>query len=87
MSLLVFLVIGLLAGLLARAIFPGPQAMGWVGTLVLGLVGSFVGGSIASLLRSDGHWLAFSPSGLLWSTIGALVVLAIAGLVSRSRSR
>ena len=83
MSLIVFLVVGLLAGLLARAIFPGNQPMGMVSTLLLGLVGSFVGGALGSLLHSDGNWLAFTPSGLIWSTIGALVVLAIAAVASR----
>ena len=83
MSLLVFLVVGLLAGLLARALFPGNQPMGLVSTLLLGIVGSFVGGALGSMLHSDGNWLAFSPSGLIWSTIGSLVVLAIAAVASR----
>src|SRR4051812_32742477 len=48
MSLLAFLVIGLLAGLLARAIIPGNQSMGMLGTLLLGVVGSFVGGMLGS---------------------------------------
>jgi uncharacterized membrane protein YeaQ/YmgE (transglycosylase-associated protein family) len=85
MSLFTFLLIGLIAGLLARAIFPGNQAMGWGGTLLLGLIGSFVGGGIGSFVRSDGNWLAFSPSGVLWSTVGALVVLGLTSLASRRR--
>jgi len=83
MNLIVFLIVGLLAGLLARAVFPGNQRMGMLGTMLLGVVGSFVGGALGSLLRSDGNWLAFSPSGLIWSTIGALVVLGIAAVASR----
>jgi uncharacterized membrane protein YeaQ/YmgE (transglycosylase-associated protein family) len=67
---------------------PGTQGMGWVGTLLLGVVGSFVGGFLGSMVRSDGNWMAFQPSGLIWSTLGALVVLGIAGLVrGRSGSR
>ncbi len=85
MSILTFLVVGLIAGLLARAIFPGNQGMGWGGTLLLGMVGSFVGGGLGSFVRSDGNWLAFSPSGVLWSTVGALVVLGVASLASRRR--
>ncbi len=45
MSLLVLLMVGLLAGLLARAVFPGNQAMGLIATMALGVVGSFVGTS------------------------------------------
>lgn len=85
MSLIAFIVVGLIAGLLARALLPGRQDMGWLGTILLGIVGSFVGGMIGSLVYSNGNWLALQPSGLLWSTIGALVVLAIGGLVGGRR--
>ena len=84
MSIISFLIVGLVAGLIARAVMPGKQGMGLPGTLILGVVGSFVGGMLGSLIRSDGNWLAFQPSGLLWSTLGALLVLAIAGF-SRGR--
>jgi uncharacterized membrane protein YeaQ/YmgE (transglycosylase-associated protein family) len=88
MSLIVFLIVGFLAGLLARAIFPGNQSMGWVATTALGIVGSFVGGALGSVLRSNGRFLDFSPSGLIWSIIGALIVLAIASATStRFRTR
>ncbi len=83
MSLIVFLTVGVLAGLLARAVFPGNQKMGLAGTMLLGVVGSFAGGALGSLLHSDGNWLAFTPSGLIWSTIGSLIVLAIAALATR----
>jgi uncharacterized membrane protein YeaQ/YmgE (transglycosylase-associated protein family) len=86
MSLIVFLVVGFLAGLLARALFPGNQSMGMLGTVLLGVAGSFVGGALGTFLRSDGNWMAFSPSGLLWSTIGAFVVLAIASAALRARN-
>jgi uncharacterized membrane protein YeaQ/YmgE (transglycosylase-associated protein family) len=45
-----------------------------------------VGGFLGSLIRSDGNWMALQPSGLIWSTLGALVVLGISGF-TRSRSR
>lgn len=85
MALLAFLVIGLLAGLLARAVLPGNQSMGWVGTMLLGVVGSFVGGAIATLLRGDNQWTTFTTTGLIWSTVGALIVLGLTGLASRRR--
>ncbi|MBL9038570.1 MAG: GlsB/YeaQ/YmgE family stress response membrane protein [Archangium sp.] len=86
MNVIVFLIVGLVAGLLARAIFPGNQNMGVLGTTLLGIVGSFIGGGVWSLMVSNGNWLAFTPSGLLGSTIGAILVLGIASLISR-RSR
>ncbi len=77
MSLIVFLIVGLLAGLLARAIVPGPDPMGILGTLLLGVVGSFVGGFLASLFQSDRDILDFTTTGLIGSIIGAVIVLLI----------
>jgi uncharacterized membrane protein YeaQ/YmgE (transglycosylase-associated protein family) len=79
MQIIGFLVFGLIVGLLARAIFPGRQAMGWLMTAVLGMVGSLVGGLIGHALfggntQADGTW-GFTPGGWISSIIGALVVL------------
>jgi uncharacterized membrane protein YeaQ/YmgE (transglycosylase-associated protein family) len=70
-----FLLIGLLAGFIARALVPGPQPMGWLGTMVLGIIGSFVGGTLAALLF--GGTLELSASGLIGSIIGAIIVLLV----------
>jgi uncharacterized membrane protein YeaQ/YmgE (transglycosylase-associated protein family) len=75
MGLIVFLIVGLIAGFIARALVPGPDPMGWLGTMILGIVGSFVGGTIAALLF--GGTLDVSPTGLIGSVIGAIVVLVI----------
>ncbi|MCE9669338.1 GlsB/YeaQ/YmgE family stress response membrane protein [Myxococcus stipitatus] len=85
MGIIAFLVIGLLAGLLARALMPGNQSMGLVATTLLGIVGSFVGGFIGSLFRSDGRVFDLHPSGLLFSVLGALLVLFLAGFAGRRR--
>ena len=50
MGLIAFLLVGLVAGFIARALVPGPDPMGWLGTMVLGIVGSLVGGTLAALL-------------------------------------
>ena len=83
MSFLAFLVVGLVAGLFARAVAPGRQSMGILGTLALGIVGSFVGGMLGSFIRSDGDIMLIQPAGLLWSTVGAILVLGIATLMNR----
>lgn len=77
MNILWFLIVGLIAGFLARAIVPGKDPMGLVATLVLGVVGSFVGGFIFSLFQSDRDILDFSTTGLIGSIIGAIVALLI----------
>ena len=84
MGLLLFLVFGLVVGLIARALMPGRQSMGLVMTMLLGVGGSFVGGFLASLITHD-RVLDFSTSGLVGSVIGAMVVLLAAGALSHRR--
>jgi len=79
------LLFGLVAGLIARAIVPGRQSMGVLATVILGIVGSFVGGLLGSLFSSDGNLIDLRPSGILWSIIGAVVVLLLVGLAGRRR--
>lgn len=73
MGLIGFLVMGLIAGFIARWIMPGSQPMGWLQTMVLGVVGSFVGGTLAALMF--GGTLDLSAAGIIGSIIGALIVL------------
>lgn len=75
MGLIMFLLIGLVAGFIARALVPGPDPMGWLGTMVLGIVGSLVGGTLAALLF--GGSLEVNAAGLIGSIIGAIIVLLI----------
>lgn len=82
MSLLLFLVFGLVVGLLARALTPGDQKMGLVMTMILGVVGSFVGGFLTSLI-TDERVLDFHTSGIIGSVVGAVVVLLVASFVTR----
>jgi uncharacterized membrane protein YeaQ/YmgE (transglycosylase-associated protein family) len=70
-----WLIIGLLAGGLARLLIPGKQPMGLLMTMILGLVGSVVGGLLsAALFGYDPADPGFHPDGLFMSTIGALLV-------------
>ena len=79
MGILSWIVIGLLAGLLARAIVPGKQSLSIWMTLLLGLAGSLLGGFIASLFTDARGFNAFEPSGLIGSVLGAIAVLLIYG--------
>ena len=76
MGLLAFLIFGFVVGLLARALMPGRQSMGFGMTIVLGVVGSFVGGFLGSLLTNE-PVRYLHRSGLIGSVIGALIVLAL----------
>ena len=86
LSLLWLLVIGLVAGLLARAIVPGKDSMGWLATVVLGLVSSVVGGLLLGLLPGGLRDRGFGPAGLIGSVIGAVVVLFVYNRLAARRS-
>ena len=70
------IVIGLIAGALARLIVPGRQNISILMTIVLGIVGSFVGGFLGFLLfQRDAMDGFFQPAGIIGSVIGAIIVL------------
>ena len=75
-AILGMLVIGLIAGYVARAVLPGPQSMSILQTLILGLVGSVIGGFLGYVIfdkdLADG---AFQASGIIGSIIGAIIAL------------
>ena len=78
------LVIGLVAGFLARAIVPGNDSMSIVATIVLGVVGSFVGGLLVGLLfKGDG---SYGPAGWIGSIVGAIIVLLVYNAVTGRKS-
>ena len=85
MLILGIIVFGLAAGWVAQLLLGrGGRRIDWGLALVAGLLGSFVGGLIASLIAGDG--LALRPSGLIGSIVGAVLVTAAAGAI-RGRSR
>jgi len=76
--ILSLIVIGLLAGALARLIVPGKQDLSVPLTIVVGIVGSFVGGFLGYLIfHKDGQDGFVQPSGIVGSVIGAVIVLLI----------
>ena len=85
-GIIVFLIVGLLAGLLARALVPGKDSMGILATLLLGIVGSFVGGAIWALFTDD-KILDFQAGGLILSVIGAVIALLIYNRLAAGRAR
>jgi uncharacterized membrane protein YeaQ/YmgE (transglycosylase-associated protein family) len=80
------IVVGLIAGFIARAVVPGRQNIGILMTIVLGIVGSFVGGFLGFLLfQHDAMEGFFQPAGIIGSIIGAIIVLLIYVKVGGSR--
>ena len=83
MLLLGWIVFGGIVGLIARAILPGRQSMGWVATIGLGVVGSFVGGMLANFFLGGGRFFVMQSTGWIGSIVGAVVALAVFSLMKR----
>lgn len=76
-SLIVWLVVGFIAGYLAKLIMPGPDGGGILATIVLGIVGAIVGGWLGRSFFDTAAGDSFSIMGLVFAVLGALVVLAV----------
>jgi uncharacterized membrane protein YeaQ/YmgE (transglycosylase-associated protein family) len=77
MNILAWIVLGLIAGAIAKAIYPGHQGGGILGTLILGIIGAFVGGSLYNLLTTG--TIALTASGL---SIGGVIVAILGAIVA-----
>ena len=76
--ILYLVVIGLVAGFVARAVVPGKDALSVGGTILLGIVGSFVGGFLGYVLtHHDAKDGAFQASGIIGSILGSIVALLV----------
>ena len=84
MGILAWIVLGLVAGALAKLVMPGDQKGGCIMTTLLGIAGALVGGFIGRALGYGGVE-EFSIGSLLWAFIGALLLLVIFGLLFRKR--
>ncbi len=82
LNILGWIVFGLIVGALARFLVPGRDPMGWIGTILLGVAGSMLGGFLGSLIFGHADELAeagapFQPAGFLGALIGGVIVLLL----------
>jgi len=82
MGIITWIIFGLIAGAIAKLIMPGNQGMGWLMTIILGIVGAFVGGWVGSLI-GWGTVNDFDFKSMLLAVVGALLVLWIYGMVTK----
>ena len=80
MGIISMIIVGFIVGLLARAIMPGDQKMGWIMTTILGIVGAFVAGYLGQAM---GWSVPGEGAGWIGSLVGAVIVLFVYGLVSK----
>ncbi|NDJ15854.1 GlsB/YeaQ/YmgE family stress response membrane protein [Myxacorys almedinensis A] len=86
MNLIAWAILGLIAGAIAKAIYPGTQGGGILATMALGIVGAFIGGSLFSLLTEGTIALTatgLSFGGIFVAVIGAIIAIFIWGLLTR----
>lgn len=84
MHILFWIIVGIVAGALAKAVVPGNERGGWVTSLILGLVGALVGGFVSNSLlgHSYGGWIGST----VVAFVGAVLVLVIYNAVTRRRT-
>jgi uncharacterized membrane protein YeaQ/YmgE (transglycosylase-associated protein family) len=82
MGIIGTIIIGLIVGLIARFLKPGDDSMGWIMTIVLGIIGSLVatyGGQAIGIYRAG------EGAGFIGAVVGAVIVLFIWGMVTKRR--
>ncbi|RCJ26969.1 transglycosylase [Nostoc minutum NIES-26] len=87
MNILAWIVLGLIAGAIAKAIYPGHQGGGILGTIVLGIIGAFVGGTLGVFFSTGTFALtapALSIPGIIVAVIGAIIAVFLWNLLTRS---
>ena len=87
MGFIAFLILGLIAGAIAKLILPGKQGGGWFVTLILGVVGALLGGWLGSVLFNATLEEFFSIQTWLLAIGGSLIVLLIYGLITGRNKR
>jgi uncharacterized membrane protein YeaQ/YmgE (transglycosylase-associated protein family) len=71
------IITGFVVGLIARAVLPGSDRMGFIATIILGIVGSVIGGFIGRAIKKPEPGAAFHPAGFFMSLVGAVIVLLV----------
>lgn len=85
MGILAWIVVGLIAGALAKLIMPGDDPGGIIVTILIGIVGAFIGGFVVQRLLGGTGLTGFSIWSILVATLGAIILLAIYRLVAGRR--
>jgi len=86
MNIIAWVVLGLLAGAIAKAVVPGHQGGSWLTTLILGVVGAFIGGTLLTLVQTGTLQLtaaSLSIPGVFVAVLGAVIAIYLNGLLFR----
>lgn len=89
MNIIAWIILGLLAGAIAKAVVPGRQGGSWLSTMVLGVIGAFIGGSLHVFMQTGTLQLAatdLSIPGVFVAVIGSIVAIFLSGLLFRGNA-
>lgn len=86
MSILAWIVLGLIAGAIAKAIMPGDDPGGVIVTILIGIVGAFLGGFLGNMIAGSGL-NGFSLWSIVLAVVGAIILLWIYRVATRGRRR
>jgi uncharacterized membrane protein YeaQ/YmgE (transglycosylase-associated protein family) len=89
MNIIAWIVLGLLAGAIAKLIYPGYQGGGIISTIILGIIGAFIGGTLSTLIRTGTLQITASGAGLslpgiLFAIVGAVIAIYLWDLFRRN---
>ncbi len=86
LNLIAWVILGLLAGVIAKMIYPGTQGGGFIATMFLGIIGAFIGGSLLTFIQTGSLQLAgasLSIPGVAVAVLGAIIAIAIWNVINR----
>ena len=83
MGILAWILVGLIAGILAKIAMPGPDPGGVILTIVIGIVGALIGGFVVNNLLCGPDVTGFNLTSILVATFGSVILLAVYRLVTR----
>ena len=81
-----YIIIGLIGGTIAKAIMPGEEGGGWVTTAALGAFGALLAGWLGQLIFDSSYHGIFSIRGLIFSVVGAVIILAVQGWLKKRKA-
>ncbi|PIF02797.1 MAG: GlsB/YeaQ/YmgE family stress response membrane protein [Propionibacterium sp.] len=84
-TIIAYIVVGLIGGAIAKAVMPGSQGNSWVSTILLGIAGALLGGFLGGWILGVSYTKIFSIKGLIFSIVGALLILAVQGWLAKRK--
>lgn len=78
LNIIGWIVIGLITGAISLWLYPGEQNAGWIGAIIVGVLGSFVGGFLGGLFTKEKDMMKPTPAGFIMSIVGGLVLVFVA---------